>query len=274
MPRSRSWWTKSSISSWSMKSRKLSARLDQRDRDVQRAEDRGVFDADHAGADHRQAARQARSSRGSRRCRARCVPSNGTSAGRYGRVPTAIRNFVASTHAWIVAARSVTSIRCGSMKRAVPVHRVDAVAGELVLQHLDLVVERHVQPRHQVVGLDVLLDPVGAAVEAALAPAGEVQHRLAQGLGRDGAGMDRDAADPPALLDHQHRLAELGGLDGGAPPGGAAADDDEVVPGSRRATPVLLKAHERCCGNPDCHAARSDMLFTETVIALKNSRKR
>ena len=83
----------------------------------------------------------------------------------------------------------------------------------------------------QVFGLDVLLDAVGAAVEAALAPAGEVQHRLAQGFRGDGAGMHRHAADPPALFDHQHRAAELGGLDRGPPPGRAAADDDEVVPG-------------------------------------------
>ena len=34
------------------------ARLDQRHGDVERAEDRRVFDADDAGADHRQAARQ------------------------------------------------------------------------------------------------------------------------------------------------------------------------------------------------------------------------
>src|ERR1700734_1659684 len=35
------------------------ALLDQRHRDVKRAEDGGVFHADHAGADHREAARQA-----------------------------------------------------------------------------------------------------------------------------------------------------------------------------------------------------------------------
>ena len=40
-------------------------------------------------------------------------------------------------------------------------HGLDAVAGELVLEDLDLVVERHAQPLQQVVGADVLLDPVG-----------------------------------------------------------------------------------------------------------------
>ena len=38
---------------------------------------------------------------------------------------------------------------------------------------------------------DFLLDPVAPAIEAALAPAGEVQHRLAQRLRRDRAGMHR-----------------------------------------------------------------------------------
>ncbi len=60
-----------------------------------------------------------------------------------------------------------------------PVHGVHGVAGELVLQHIDLMVERHVQARHQILGLDVLLDAVGAAVEAALPPTGEVEHRFA-----------------------------------------------------------------------------------------------
>ena len=119
-------------------------------------------------------------------------------------------------------------MRCGSRKRAVPSDGLHAVAGELVLQHLDLVVERHVQARHQVLGGDVLLHPIGAAVEAALAPAGEVEHRLAQRLGRDGAGVHRDAADAAALLDHEHGSAELGRLDRGAAAGRAAADDDEV----------------------------------------------
>ena len=83
------------------------------------------------------------------------------------------------------------------------------VAGELVLQHLDLVVERHAQPGAEVLALDVLLDPIGEAVEPALAPARKVEHRLAQRLGRDRAGMHRDAADPQPVLDHQHICPSL-----------------------------------------------------------------
>ena len=72
---------------------------------------------------------------------------------------------------------------------------------------------------------DVLLDPVRAAVEPALAPAGEIERGLAQGLGRDRAGVNRDAADALAAFDHQHRLAELGRLNGGAAARRTAADD-------------------------------------------------
>ena len=42
--------------------------------------------------------------------------------------------------------------------------------------------ERFVQPRFKIVGLDFILDPIGAPVKAALAPSAQVQHGFAQGL--------------------------------------------------------------------------------------------
>ena len=104
-----------------------------------------------------------------------------------------------------------------------------AVAIELVLENGNLVIERYQQSAAQVVGADVLLDPVGLAVEAPFAPAGEIQGGFAQGLGGNGAGVNRDAADAPPAFDHQGGLVQLGGLDGGAASCRAAADDDEVV---------------------------------------------
>ena len=103
------------------------------------------------------------------------------------------------------------------------------IAAELMLEHLDLVIERLLQPHDQVLGGDVLLHPVGAAVKAALAPAGQIEHGLAQGFGGDGPGMHGNAADPAAFLDHQHRFAELGELHGGAAPGRAGADHQHVI---------------------------------------------
>ena len=73
------------------------------------------------------------------------------------------------------------------------------------------------------------------AVYAALTPAGEVQHCLAERLGRDRAGVHRYATDAAALLDHQHRAAEFGRLNRRAASGGATADDDEVEPAHGRA---------------------------------------
>ena len=108
------------------------------------------------------------------------------------------------------------------------------VAAELMFQHLDLVVEGLLQPRDQVGGGDILLDPIGPAVEAALAPAGKIEHGFAQRFGRDRSGMNRDAADPPALFHHQNRPVELGELDGGPAAGRAGADDEHVVVIHRR----------------------------------------
>ena len=101
-------------------------------------------------------------------------------------------------------------------------------------------VERLVQPGHQVVGADILLHPVGTAIEAALPVAGEVQHGLAHRLGRDGAGVDGHAADTPPLLDDEDGVAELRSLHGGAAPGRAAADDEEVVSGHALPDPFAL----------------------------------
>ncbi|MNE90081.1 hypothetical protein D3C80_1875560 [compost metagenome] len=57
-----------------------------------------------------------------------------------------------------------------------------AVAGELVFQHLDLVIQRDEQAAAQILGVDLLLDAIGAAIKTALAPAGEVERRFAQGF--------------------------------------------------------------------------------------------
>ena len=203
------------------------ARLDQGHGDIERAEDRRIFDPDDACPDHGQAARQfwqiddlvavehvdavERHIIGAERTGA----AGDQDVGRrdeprfaaFGRDLDAVRG-----HEPGLAARGL-----------------DRVSAELVLQNFDFVVERLVQAGDEIGRRDVLLDPVGAAVKAALAPARQVEHGFAQRLGRDGPGMDRYAADPAALFDHQHRAVELCPLHGGAPSGRAAADDDQVV---------------------------------------------
>ena len=125
-------------------------------------------------------------------------------------------------------ASAATSMRCGSRKRAAPPTVCTPLRANWCSSTSTSWSSVMCRRATRSLRGDVLLDPVGAAVEAALAPAGEVEHGLAQRLRRDGAGVHRDAADAAALLDHQHGLAELGRLDGGAPAGRAAADDDEI----------------------------------------------
>ena len=184
------------------------------------------FHADDAGADHREAARQAGDLHDLVTVEhAGAVERHAVGAMRSG--ADGDQNALALEDADVAGVRGdLDAMRVEEARGADGgLHRV---AGELVFQHIDLVVERHVQARHQVLGGDVLLHPVGAAVEATLAPAGEVEHGLPHRLRRDGAGVDRDAADAAALLHHEDGAAELRGLDGGAAAGGAAADDDEV----------------------------------------------
>ncbi len=103
-----------------------------------------------------------------------------------------------------------------------------AVAGELVFQHFHFVIQGDEQAAAQVLGVDLLLDAIGATVKTALAPAGEVERGFAQGLGWNGAGMHRNAADAAAFLDDQNLLFELGGLNGGPSSRRTAADNNQI----------------------------------------------
>jgi hypothetical protein len=185
------------------------------------------FDPDHAGADHRKAARQLRQ----------------------------IDDLVGVEHASAVERHVVGTERPraagdqdmgGGNGAGLAVRRRDfdlvrpdkarfagggphQIAAELMFEHLDLVIECFLQAYDQVLGSDVLLHPVGAAVKPALAPAGQIEHGFAQRFGRDRSGMHGNAADPAAFFNHQHRLAEFGKLHGGAAPGRAGADHQHVI---------------------------------------------
>ena len=149
---------------------------------------------------------------------------------------------------------------CPVLETRIAAQGGDLVAGKLVLKHLDLVVQRDVETGAQIMRGQILLDPVGAAVKPALAPAGKVERGLAQSFGRNGAGVNRDPANPAAAFHHQNLLAELGGLNRCAPPGRAAANNDEVVMfhGKRRPDPELMKTfinlNTNCLMKPCCAA--------------------
>jgi hypothetical protein len=85
-----------------------------------------------------------------------------------------------------------------------PGHDRDPVAGELVADDVALPADHVPGPGGQVGDGDLVLDPVRLPVDLPLVHAGEVEDGLAQGLGRDRAGVEADAADHVRALDDRH----------------------------------------------------------------------
>ena len=144
-------------------------RLDQRHRDVERVKDRRVFDADDTGADDGQAARQLGKfddvvaiEHGGAVERHIVGPKRFGAAGDQN-----VRSLVDVGVAVLVGHLNV--VRRGKAPRSAG--GLDAIAAELMLENLDLVVERLAQAPDQIGRGNVLLDPVGPAVKPALAPA-------------------------------------------------------------------------------------------------------
>ena len=139
------------------------------------------------------------------------LPLNGIPGGRNGAVPTAMMILSPVKLCSSELRLDDQPVRIDEPRD--PGEGFDAVPRELMLQNLDLVVERHPEPDAEVLSLDVLLHPVGEPVEAALAPARKIEHRLAKRLRRNRAGVDRHAADPEPVLDDEHVFARA------SPPG-------------------------------------------------------
>ena len=145
----------------SMNSSKVFARLDQRHRHVERRKDRRIFQPDHPGADHSQAARHAR------------VLDEVVAVEHIGAVERDVRGPIGmgadgDQHlvrldllldlAPIFAAHHGDAVRIEEAPHAD--HALHAVAGELVFQHGNLVIQRLAEPGGKIGGADVLLDPV------------------------------------------------------------------------------------------------------------------
>ncbi len=193
-------------------------RIDQRNLHIERAEDRRVFDTDYTGANNSEAARQTlyvqdivgiQNPLAIERNigRAMRMRADGDDVALRGEL-----------RALAFARPHFDRIRIEEARRAV--HQIDAIARELVLENFDLVIQRHVQAPAEIGGGDVALDAIAAPVKPALAPAGKIEHRLAQRLRGDRAGVHADAAHAPALVDDEHRLLELGRLNGRPRPPG------------------------------------------------------
>ena len=96
-------------------------------------------------------------------------------------------------------------MRVEELARALEVLHVVAV--QLGAYHIGLAGDHVLGARRQVGDRDVVLDLVARTVELALVGAGEVEHRLAQRLGRDRAGVHADAADHALAVDDGDSLA-------------------------------------------------------------------
>jgi hypothetical protein len=84
------------------------------------------------------------------------------------------------------------------------------------------------RPVGQVADRDLVLDPVALPVHLALVQAGQVQDRLTHGLGRDGAGVDADAAEHVGPLDDRHAALQLRRGDGRLLAARPGPDDEKI----------------------------------------------
>ena len=107
---------------------------------------------------------------------------------------------------------------------------LDAVAAKVPVDPLPLPLDDYFLAVHEGVDGDffVYVDvdgfPIVAGVEV-----GEVEGRLAQGLGGDGSGVHARPAEDGLALDERHALAEVGRLRRALLAGRSGADDDEIV---------------------------------------------
>jgi hypothetical protein len=131
-------------------------------------------------------------------------------------------------------------VRVGEARAAV-VER-DVVAEQLVADDAPLALDDLTGAHGEVVDLDLVLEPVVLAVDPALGKPGQVDDGLPDRLGRNGARVDRDAAEVPAALDERDALVHLRRLDGRLLARGARPDDEEVDVVCHLSLPVVAGA--------------------------------
>ena len=154
--------------------------------------------------------------------------SNATLGGRAGRVPTAITMLSAVTvRSPAVAVVHLDRVRVGEPPGAGQDRH--PVAGELAAHHVGLPADHVPGAVGQVGDGDLVLDPVALPVHLPLVQAGQVEHRLAHGLGRDRAGVQAHPADHVGLLHDRYPAIQLGGRDRRFLPAGPRTDDNQVV---------------------------------------------
>ena len=201
--------------------------IDYRGLDVQRGEHRGVFQSDHAGADHDGAAGHLDVERDQLVAVEDAFP-----VARDVGVPRRARAAGDQHVLRLYGPRPLVRlhgerVRSGEARRSLQ-HR-DSVAAQLVAHHLQLVLAHLADATVEIRHGDDLLQHVVAPVEGALPEAGEVEDGLAQRLARDRARVQRHAAQALTAIDDGHFLAQLGRADGPFLARRSAADHHQVV---------------------------------------------
>src|ERR1043166_266782 len=113
----------------------------------------------------------------------------------------------------------------GIPERGLAAKHVDVIARQLAGDHRPLARDHRGDPFEQLGGRRAHR----AQRRGAGLPGPDPQHRFAERLARDGAGVDARTAERAAPLDHRDAFGELRGLDGAPLPGGAAPDAQQVV---------------------------------------------
>ena len=152
--------------------------------------------------------------------------SNSTVFGRFGRVPTAITMLSAVIRRSSLPAVDGDRVRVDEAR--VAVQHLHVVARQLVAHHVDLALDDGLRAPEEVLDRDVVLHLVALPVQLLLGHAGQVDHGLAQRLGRQRAGVGAHPADHVPPLDDGDALAELRGLDRGLLSGRAGTDHQQV----------------------------------------------
>src|SRR5262249_25991620 len=102
------------------------------------------------------------------------------------------------------------------------------VPGQLAADDIALPADHVLGPGGQVGDGDLVLEPVGLPVHLSLVEAGQVEHRRAEGLGRDGAGVEAHPAEHAGPLDDGDLAIQLGRGDRGLLAAGPGSDNNEI----------------------------------------------
>ena len=175
------------------------ALVDERDGNIERGEDRRVFQADDACADDDQIARklgQAGDAVGIDHTRA--VEGNRGIVRRAGAAGDQDRIGIYDRRA--LRAGNLELVRIDEPGGAV--HLGDVIAEELLADDVRFALDDRLDARDEVVHGDVVAQMVAAAVEGALGETAEIEDRLAKRLAGNGAGVNRNTAQHAAALDH------------------------------------------------------------------------